>query len=162
MPSLRRRAKRKSEGYNEWHVLQLQEGFDLWGAAGPLGAFGNDDEFDEPAARAAWEILREQIMADWIAQHPGQRPWAWWRFDAPERRRRIDGIQHPFDDRIRKKKFDEMEPHFWARRHANDLCFGVPRLTSTRDEATAKYESEAEYLRRLNLLTPAEHKELFE
>ncbi len=30
-----------------------------------------------------WEQLRDTIMAEWIRNHPGTRPWAWWGFDAP-------------------------------------------------------------------------------
>ena len=30
-----------------------------------------------------WNEHKESILKDYIKQHPGKRPWAWWRFDAP-------------------------------------------------------------------------------
>jgi len=163
MPNIKRRTKRRADGYHEFHVMQLQLGFDLWGKCNHwFAAFGNDDDFDRTAAKEAWGVLGEQILRDWTCEHPGQRPAAWSWFEAPERRRRVDGVQHPFDDRVRKKKHDEMPDHYWAKRHAYDLHFGVPRIVSGDDMFAAKYESEAEYLERLGLLTEAERKELFE
>jgi hypothetical protein len=35
----------------------------------------------EAARRMAWETHRESLMADC---HAGRRPWAYWKFDAPE------------------------------------------------------------------------------
>jgi len=32
---------------------------------------------------AAWEDLRDELLADWIREHAGSRPWGWWTFDAP-------------------------------------------------------------------------------
>jgi hypothetical protein len=41
--------------------------------------------------RAAWELLREELIAEHVAAEPGTRPWAWWRFDASEQRRLVAG-----------------------------------------------------------------------
>ncbi len=40
--------------------------------------------------KAAWEELRDELLAEHIAEHPGTRPRAWWRFDAPGPRRQIN------------------------------------------------------------------------
>jgi hypothetical protein len=32
---------------------------------------------------ADWQIVRDEILEDWIDTAPGSRPWAWWVFDAP-------------------------------------------------------------------------------
>jgi hypothetical protein len=42
---------------------------------------------------AAWEELREELIAEQVAETPGTRPWAWWKWDAPEPRRVITGGQ---------------------------------------------------------------------
>lgn len=34
-------------------------------------------------ARTAWEKHREIVLPRWIEKHPGTRPVAWWRFEAP-------------------------------------------------------------------------------
>lgn len=42
------------------------------------------------AIAAAWETLRDELLPAYIANHPGQRPWAWWQCgDAPEKLRRL-------------------------------------------------------------------------
>ncbi len=38
---------------------------------------------DEATIRAAWGELREDILVGWVEKHPGTRPSAWWRYDAP-------------------------------------------------------------------------------
>ncbi|BDG59633.1 hypothetical protein [Caldinitratiruptor microaerophilus] len=36
--------------------------------------------------RSAWLRHREAIMAEWLEDHPGQRPWAFWHYDHPDAR----------------------------------------------------------------------------
>lgn len=36
-----------------------------------------------PTLYALWERHREEVMADWVLDHPGQRPSLWWRYTAP-------------------------------------------------------------------------------
>jgi hypothetical protein len=38
------------------------------------------DEPTEETARQAWNELREELLADHIAKHPGTRPWGWWAY----------------------------------------------------------------------------------
>ncbi|HXH05749.1 MAG TPA: hypothetical protein VNI83_04075 [Vicinamibacterales bacterium] len=44
-----------------------------------------DDPDAPPAfdARRLWREWGEAILAAWIRERPGTRPWAWWQFDAP-------------------------------------------------------------------------------
>lgn len=54
---------------------------------------GHDFEFlageplDPAEMRAAWETYSEDLLADFIPEHPGFRPAAYWRWSAPEPRR---------------------------------------------------------------------------
>lgn len=50
---------------------------------------------DETALRALWQDHRAELLAEFVAEHPGSCPWAWWRFEAPEPRRRLGGIGTP-------------------------------------------------------------------
>ena len=34
-----------------------------------------------------WHEHRAELLAGWIAAHPGTRPWSWWAWDAREPRR---------------------------------------------------------------------------
>ena len=115
---------------------------------------GTDWGWDEPTMaekREAWEALRDELLSAWVRDDPCTRPWAWWEFDAPERRRRIDGKPHPFDSPARKqhgKKFGHKE--------TEKLFFGMPNYLMVEDDADAEYESEADYLERLGELTDEE------
>jgi hypothetical protein len=40
-------------------------------------------------ALAAWHAVRREVLPQWIAKHPGTRPLAWWRYEAPAPMRRI-------------------------------------------------------------------------
>jgi hypothetical protein len=111
---------------------------------------------DDDDVKAAWTELGDVVMRDWIRERPGSRPWAWWAFDAPERRQRIDGKLHPFDNKQRTlavARSDNSE--FWRRAYA--LNWGRPAaFIPPYDNGTtaASYEEEWEYLVRLNLLRP--------
>lgn len=134
MPRVRRRPKSRREGIEDKHVQYLLTGF--W----YVRPFPFAD--DEAEQREVWNELRDELLPDWIAESPGTRPWAWWQFDAPERRRRINGA-HPFDNPERSAS-------------QNRLWFGRPAVYVCRDDSEARYETEREYLTRLNLLLPEE------
>jgi hypothetical protein len=36
--------------------------------------------------QAAWAAIGEELLADYIAQHPGRRPFAWWLFSHGQER----------------------------------------------------------------------------
>jgi hypothetical protein len=44
--------------------------------------------------REAWRRHGGVLLAQWVAQHPGTRPWAWWMFEAPD-----DAVGRP-DERL--------------------------------------------------------------
>ena len=112
------------------------------------------------AMHRAWRAVRGEVLPQWTKAHPGTRPHAWWRFDAAERRRRIDGPCHPFENPERIARVDEIAaqpgtpPTYRNEMYA--LHYGKPRSLMLRDDFEAVYESEAAYLDRLDLLTAAE------
>lgn len=112
---------------------------------------------DASERRGTWDELRDELLPTWIAANPGTRPWAWWAFDAPERRQRVNGL-HPFDnpERFAQLKRLHADASVQTRSAQTALFFGKPRMLITRDDFTAKYETEPQYLRRLDLLTEAE------
>jgi len=68
MPRLNRRPHRRRDDDQLGDLLRerLEHGSNL---------FGEEVEVD---LAAAWERWGEQITRDWVAQHPGTRPYAWW------------------------------------------------------------------------------------
>ena len=81
---VRRRVKSKMEWTREQR-RQLLTGFEFFGQG-----FGREGSIHRPIdldlAREAWEELRAELLPEFIASKPFSRPWAWWRFDAPEPR----------------------------------------------------------------------------
>ncbi|HWL93850.1 MAG TPA: hypothetical protein VNT79_09970, partial [Phycisphaerae bacterium] len=87
------RKRRISANLTDDHAKILLTGRgDYFNEFGPL-----DAPETYAAKREAWECLRDELLPKWIEENPGSRPWAWWAFDAPERRRCTNQI-HPFDD----------------------------------------------------------------
>jgi hypothetical protein len=114
------------------------------------------DETDEEAQRALWEELQADILAEHARRRPGDRPWAWWKWDAPELRRVIgrdrdedEGNGH--DDGRLPAAEDPNLPEC-----AKGTYFGGPRVYDG-----YAYETQREYLERLSMLTDDE-KALFE
>lgn len=105
-----------------------------------------------------WVLYRDQILADWVTKHPGTRPWAWWQFDATARREPVDGSQHPFD-RSERKRYAAKWQRLYPKRDLRlfELLYGMPAI-SLGERCT--FETEAQYLTRLNLLLPGEAESL--
>lgn len=106
--------------------------------------------------RDEWEEHQATVLADWVREHPGTRPYAWWRWSAPTYRARSNGL-HRFEDPAR---LAEAEANFQQYPGYRDRWFethyGLPNMYSRPDDWDARYESEHEYLARLQLLLPAE------
>ena len=105
---------------------------------------------DDADAEKCWRDHGPKIMRSWIKSSPGSRPWAWWKFDATERRRCTSG-KHPFD-----------EPDFESQRRKTELDiaelrFGIPQYYSAEQIASKiSFETEEVYLKRLNLMSDYE------
>lgn len=93
-----------------------------------------DDQF------TAWRYLREELLEKWIAQAPFTRPQLWWEYEAPARRECLQA-PHPFDSPLRQDR---------------ELYYGLPRSWVVGDPPYSDYETEQQYLTRLDLLSAAE------
>ena len=156
MPRVLRRPHDRNKGYTDADVRHLQTG------CGFFVTFGRRDEFavTQEDVADAWAELRDDLLPPWIADHPGTRPWAWWAFTAPERRRRTDGRPHPFDNPERDEHIRRTSPNpAFAEAtlaEARELSFGCPRLWHVPDDFAATYETQPVYLLRLHLVDEAE------
>jgi len=150
MPRVKKRPKRRRQITAD-HRRALRTGH----------SFTSRFDANTGTMREVWQDLRGDILREWIRANSGSRPWAWWQFDAPERRKRIDGKPHPFLNPERQAIVEQAEadnPGY--RRRVMRLSFGMPCVFITPDDWEATFELEAEYLDRLGLLTPAERKAL--
>jgi len=106
---------------------------------------------DDDDAKRCWGDSQDKIMREWIRVAPGRRPWAWWKWDAPERRRCTSG-DHPFDSpehKLRAETVTGFDPY--------ELFFGAPRFyTKENIQARVAFESEEDYLKRLHLMSDQE------
>ena len=137
---LRKPKRRRPTDYTEHHIRHLLRGHDFF-----CKGFGRDVE----AMEEGWRVLREELLPKWRYEHPGSMPWAWWRFDAPERRRRIDGKLHPFDNPARIAEIDRVANLPGTRADYREkmyrLCRGKPSALFVLDDFLAEYESEKDY-----------------
>ena len=160
MPRLRRRKHRRRTEYNEHHRSALLTG-NAYFCFRTKGDLRNNDLV---AMREAWEYLKDGLLPEFIEENPGERPWAWWEFDSPERRLRTDDKPHPFDNPGRIKYCQEISEKPGAGeqylKRVYNLTYGRPSNLVGYDDSEAVYESDVEYLFRLNLLT-VEERELF-
>ena len=121
---------------------------------------------------AAWTENQDALLEYWIQDPegwepawwmqprppgPGHRPWAWWRFEAREPRRMIrDGqavewIRESWGEGAREI-WEGSRIGFLFGRPSSCLCY--PTFSET------EWESEADYLERLGLLTDRETQQL--
>lgn len=128
-------------------------------------------EMDELAE--SWADFREELLHDHIngwwckstesqnSGEPGTRPWGWWEFDAPERRRCLNQV-HPFENPGRHAHIAEcierlkIPPHYPYGKDEFRLWFGKPGSLYCDSDFSARFESETDYLDRLGLLTDSE------
>ena len=76
MPTKRRpRERHQRRSYSDAVIRYLETG--VRKGPGVLQLFPYD-------RREVWCDLREQLLAEWVSEHPGTRPFAWWTYDAPE------------------------------------------------------------------------------
>jgi len=89
-----------------------------------------------------WEQFRDQVLHIWVHENPGTRPKAWWKYDAPTASRKlIKGTG---------KKYSALHNDMNLR---NNL--GIPEACWYQEidlDNPPVYESQAEYLKHLDLL----------
>lgn len=117
-----------------------------------LGYFITPKFKDVGERRAFWKQNKDFLIdktftvGGIVTRAPGTRPLPWWQFDAPEHRRIVKGAEYWIIDdrdawRNSKGCFARTRPRpGWK-------AAGMPPLV---------YETEAAYLKRLNLLLPGE------
>ena len=95
-----------------------------------------------------WSEWCDLLVPYWRLWAPGTRPWAWWEHDAPEKTRRcIDG---PGSHYLAEH---EHAPGY----NPTKVSFGLPTCLSGWDfKNPSRYETELEYLGRLDLLEDGE------
>lgn len=114
-----------------------------------------------------WCTFRDAVICEWIRDRPGSRPSSWWRFDAPlwpEDQHGWHGWYFSAHLRLPRARLGgrgtalhdigALVPEFE---------FGIPSTGWGADfdvNDPPLFESEASYLRRLNLFVPGEQKRL--
>jgi hypothetical protein len=109
--------------------------------------FFPESRLTDSALQELWQEWHTELLALHIGCFPGSRPYAWWNYEAPEPRQRIDGLPHPFTD-VRYPA------------HSKVLSYGKPRYLFVLGDEEEEFESQADYLKRLKLLTGEELRRL--
>ncbi|MBM7045222.1 hypothetical protein [Rhizobium lusitanum] len=134
MPRKFRQSKRRQATSDAWLAWAIGEHIEQsdprWAECIIFEYIFTDDDIE-----ALWRADGERVVAAWVADYPGTRPELWWRFDASEDRRTLDGREASCT---------------FPRKRNGAVAVGVP----------ATYESQAAYLDRLGLLPSGERKRL--
>ena len=130
---------------------------------------------DAPCRRL-WRQWRESLLAAWVAEHPGTRPWAWWQFDAPRIETIPAGREIPaWIQRDTPEPSQRLggrgTPCYEVLPWMPELPFGIPTPWQTASQEEyfddfvgeafdpddpPRYESEARYLERYGLFLEGE------
>jgi hypothetical protein len=108
---------------------------------------------------AVWAEHCDDVVLHHIKRHPGTRPKLWWRYSAPEPRRRVGGIGTPLHEcgGAWAELYEYGVPADWRTPRQNGyLTHGVPISA----EFPPMFESEPHFLRRHGLLLPEERRRL--
>jgi hypothetical protein len=70
-----------------WRLITLEFGDDGWPSIDPSPT--------GKTAKQLWAEYGQDIVKWWAGERPGTRPRCWWRYSAPEPRRRIGGKGMP-------------------------------------------------------------------
>jgi hypothetical protein len=149
------RARRQRAGRQEISPEAM-----AWARDEPSGIFPfirNDDQL-----RQVWNLLRDEVVREHVADYPGTRPIRWWEFSSPEPRRRLGGTGTTWGDYHAQEHvpFRGLPGSSWFR--AEDVARGTLSSAAVAVDASDPplFESEAAYLRRLGLLIPGEARRL--
>ncbi len=131
-----------------------------------------DEELSE-----LWNRYCDAIIADYAQEYPGFRPGRWWKYTAPEMRKRVGGIGTPCHEVLeysRSFKYglpvDWITPwqvEFYSRPTPDNYGNFAKPITPGHFNGVAidpndppVYESQAAYLKRHGLFMPGERKQL--
>ncbi len=122
----------------------------------PWDQFAADNEL-----RAAWAEVGGEILDAWIATAPGTRPSAWWKYDGLRQRQRLGGIGTPNHECLAYVPgYHCGTPDSWVTKEDVEYYGADFEGVAIDPEDPPQYESQAAYLRRLDLFLPGESKRL--
>src|SRR5262245_25666510 len=88
----RRRAQPLRERLSPALALMFTDGPAALHGRADLEGYAPAYFFSTEAERAAlWREHGPTLLETWMAQHPGSRPWGWWKWNAPGPRRLVRG-----------------------------------------------------------------------
>lgn len=83
-------------------------------------------EYERERREQIWKEVKDKILKDFVKNHPCQRPWAWWEFDAPRWNQKFDAW---FDGTLpepRQRLGGIGDPDFEHLAYVPRFSFGLP------------------------------------
>ena len=80
----RTRKKRTQKRLDDICRMELLTGPSFLAGAGYFGYTADDFECDRNRMERDWNNHRDELLTEWISEHPGTRPAGWWEFDASD------------------------------------------------------------------------------
>ena len=139
---------------NEWAFLtdqdwpEPQKKWEVWALRADAMSF----RAGRQSVAELWTAYGDEVLAEWIEEHPGTRPSLWWRFDAPrasreqwphvcydaaspsaQLRRRLGGVGTPCHEALAYILYlDHGVPAHWVSQAQSDLYNGRRKDTTGR------------------------------
>lgn len=112
--------------------------------------------------KALWQEFGALVLARWVDEAPGTRPALWWQYDAPEPRRRVGGIGRPLHEfTAYVVRYAYGVPIDWPEDDPDlPAEFRPPCAALIDPNDPPLFESQAAFLDRHDLLSPAERDSL--
>jgi len=124
----------------------LLYGADAEGANPYLIFYKGYPDMEGPSFETWFKANEDHLLSEYTKELPGRRPWSWWKWTAPELRRKLSGTGIPeWEDLNVSERHMDGIPGCFCKIDLNDLPV---------------YESCASHLKRLGLLLPGEEKKI--
>jgi hypothetical protein len=158
MPVKPKKKLKKTPEIKDWQLQILKDGLYPEGDNDGFGWFFFYEEVIEDHKLSLYNAIKKDFLADWISSNPCTRPWAWYEYDAPR-------WSDPWVDCFYHGTFAEPREHISGGKRCEynyvpSFYKATFRYWHFAENDPPLFESEAAYLKRLNLLTDAEEKHL--
>jgi hypothetical protein len=134
------------------------------GIGGDMDLFMLNRSGEQRELRELWAAVGDAVITTFADAHPGHRPLTWWKFSAPEMRRRIGGQGTVESDLLAVvPRFERGIPVDWIE---DDWIWTYNGGTAPEAyvpfnrEDPPRFESQATFLRRHKLVLPGELRRL--
>jgi hypothetical protein len=158
MPKKLIKIRTKKEEIDDWKIKVLEDGIypENTGFEGLM--FYYDCGRSEDEKLKLYESIQKDFIKDWIDKYPTSRPWGWYRYTAP--RQNDDAVNWFYHGTLPEERKHISGGRRCEYNYVPKYYKGIFEYWHYTNDDMPMFESEAAYLKRLDLLTDSEKKHL--